>query len=73
MLGVISRQTSFVGDMNFAVIANVRNSEVSAKREFTVNGSAPTLYKYLDCCFRVQTRDEAKKNAGKQKSCSFRC
>lgn len=68
MLGVISRQTSFVGDLNF-----VRNSEVSAKREFTVNGSAPTLYKYLHCCFRVQTRDEAKKNAGKQKSCSFRC
>ena len=68
MLGVISRQTSFVGDLNF-----VRNSEVSAKREFTVNGSAPTLYKYLHCCFRVQTRDEAKKIAGKQKSCSFRC
>ena len=34
--GVISSQTSIPGDLNFSVIASVRNSEVSARRELTV-------------------------------------
>ena len=45
-----------------SVIADVCNSEVSARRELAVHGSAPTLYKYLHCCFPEQTSDEAKKN-----------
>ena len=34
--GVISSQTSIAGDLNLSIIASVRNSGVSARRELTV-------------------------------------